>query len=151
MFTLIRRARDTDFKGAIAFVADLAGVSLDTRVGRSEVERQRRNRERVQAAGIKLVARERELRFAYRESWRELEHLAHRVALQNSNGRHDALLAGLPAPIRQDAAAYSLLAFGNVAARVKFLVQPECRRRAVDAVLAGMVRDGGGRVIEVVT
>lgn len=151
IFSLLMAVRGCDFRAALHEAADLASIPLDSHVDRRALERRRRERERAQAAAERLAAEERRLRLDHREVLREMDALGRRAALRNSNGEHDSLLAVLPDYIRGHAAAYALLAFGCLPARAKYVLHPECRRRAVDAVLAGRVRDADGLVLEVCT
>ena len=153
-FRADRTSPASRFQGCPPLAADLAGIRLETgddRKFRDELAIRKRERERLEATARRIQDAARELRHAHREALHELEKLAHRTARQNRDGRHDALLARLPELIRRDAAAYLILAFGDVRVRVKFVLNPECRRRAVDAVLAALVRDVDGRVLEVTT
>lgn len=153
VYSIVERVNRCDFPAALRFVAATGGLPMPASASgetvRAQIEERKRKRERLERAAVALEEQERELRIAHRGAWRELERLAHRSAMLNTDGRHDALLAALPALIRRDAASYMLLAFASARARAKYVLRPDCRRRAADAVLAGLVRDDDGRVLEV--
>src|SRR5215469_13255332 len=72
VYDLVMQAQQCDFRSALAYVADLAGVKLDDhrqhgKDWRHEMAERERQRERIDGAAEKLARMERELRLECRE------------------------------------------------------------------------------------
>jgi len=157
IFALVQAVQQCDFKTALQFVANIAGVRLDGRPPSPvQLEQGRRDRERLARAAERLADEERRLRLAYASECRALEGLGRRIVgqlqdLGDGAERVDRekLLAALPDYARRAAAGYNVIAFAPVAERVHFLLELAARAQILETALLEGVRTSDGALVEV--
>jgi hypothetical protein len=166
VFSLVRGTKHCDFPAALRFVAGLAGICLeDCRSAdfQREPNARRRQRERVQDGAKKLSALEHGIlrecrdrihtaeRTRLRVSWR-LEALA-RGEPERFRGEQDGLWLTLQVAVTllgADLPVYTMLSFGALDERARFVLHPELRDAIIaDVRWAGYVRTPDGKAIEV--
>lgn len=170
VYTLVRALHGCDFRGALCFVADLAGVSVD-QYGGSELRRhiteQRKRRERLDRAARELESKERALRLSIRQSIQTIErglreryarlaHISFRSASARSReaDRLQKVIELAHWVLRYDLLpSYTLLAFGAIEARAAYvLATSEQRIEIAKAVAAkGFLIGEEGRRVEVLS
>jgi hypothetical protein len=166
VFSLVRAVNRCDFPQALRFVADLAGIRLEDRGHadfQHELDARKQQRERIENGANKLSALEHGL---LREC-RDRIHNAERTRLKVS-ARLAELTRGEPERFRgeqerlwltlQVAAAllntnlhsYTLLSFGAIDERVRFVLHPELPDEIIAGVRwAGYVLGADGKQMEV--
>jgi hypothetical protein len=159
VFELVKQVRQCDFKSALHFVANIAGVRVHgRRPSRAEIGRQRRDRERLGRAAERLAGEERRLRLGYASECRNLADLARRTALRlrpdadtdaGDAARCERLLAWLPSAQRRAQGAFNVIAFAPVAVRARFALEPAERRAMIEAAVLDGIRAGDGSLVEV--
>ena len=163
-FTLVEEVRNCGFKGALHFLAGLAGVALDHSPGaRQELQNQQRERQRVDAGAGKLAAIERLLRLRYREELLDLHENRRNAgellkALANGEscrweGEQKFLgdaLSFVCEHLPHASVSYQIMAFGGAELRIRFALNPDKRQAMIDgALLAGYISDDDGKCVEV--
>jgi len=163
VFTLVRQLNRCDFSAALHYVADLAGVTLGRSIG-AEIQARQRERERVQAAAEEMADAIRDSRLIARTLLQEIERKQRRFEIRLaalSRGEpsrfaeeEDSLWATMAACarlVRRYVAAYSLLSFGDMSDRVKFVTGDEANREAmiIGIMNAGFIRCGDSVLHEV--
>ena len=163
-FTLIQEARGCTFPESLRFLAVMAGVEVsDPPASRKEVEKRKRERDRIDAASRKLEELERRLRAQYRDDIHDLEALKQNIAL-----RFRQIWAGARERFKEEKkflwdgvdfaakylpralVAYSILSFSNTEDRARFALRPEERDGMIERVMmAGRVTTDAGRIVEV--
>ena len=153
-FSLVRAANRCQFPDALRYVANLAGVRLGDFRGtdvRREVAARKQQRERVDSAVDKWEALERALRLECRDRI----HLAERRLVVLSDApdwtESDWLTASVCwDSLRRDLPAYTLLSWGALRERTRYLLHANERGEMAAAVhWAGGVHAGDGHYIEV--
>lgn len=166
VFSFVCAVNRCDFPRALRFVADVAGIRLEARRNadfRHELDAKRRYRSRLEDAAKMLSALERAL---LREC-RDRIHQADRTRLtvgerlselsrgepERFRGEHEGLWLKLKAAgalLSTELPAYTLLSFGALDLRARFVLHPELRGEIIAAVRwAGYVRTADGKRIEV--
>jgi CHC2 zinc finger len=154
IFKLVMAMNHWEFKAALAYVAELAGIRIDG-PGNVEVQREivarQRHRERSGRAAEKLVQVERALRLESRD--RILRAERRLVALSGATAwtDQDWLTAAVcAATLRCEFATYTLLSFAAPVDRARYCLHPEVRAEIISGVLCtDGVRDAEGKRIEV--
>jgi CHC2 zinc finger len=166
VFTLVRAANRCDFPAALRFLSELTGIRLED--GRSadfhrQLAARKRQRERLEAGANKLSAIEhvlvRECRDRIHDAERKRLRVSQRLAAlargerEQFRGEHEALwltLQAAAALLNTDLPTYTLLSFGAVDERARFVLHPELRVEIIAAVRrAGFVRTADGKQMEV--
>jgi hypothetical protein len=154
VFELVCSVSKCDFREALRYVAEVAGVNL-AMSRRPEVQRQiaenHRQQARIGSAADILAEMERALRLDCRERIQLVEHHLDALSAARTWSERDWLIAaGCYDILQSNLAAYTVLAFGAIADRSRYILQPECRREIEAAIrLAGGLRDENGRWVEV--
>ena len=161
---LVKRVRGCDFKEALQFLATLAGVELSDPPGwRKEIEKRRREQQRIEINDKKLDALECAKRGLYREEIGDLEEIRKKAgerlrslnegAAERFKNENDFWWGALEFAARylpRALAGYTIAAFVNVADRARFALRPEERNTMIDeTIILDFVMDDAGRVCEV--
>lgn len=161
---LVMAARGCDFKGALKFLAALAGFELaDSHELRDALAQRRRERARLEVAAAWLQALEHDALLACADEVHRLEAIR-----RNVEGRLAAISRGDPERFIGEAelawsalkyvademplaaAAYTVIAFDNELNRAQFVLRPEEGGTvAAEALLSGGITDDRGRLFEV--
>ncbi len=156
-FTLVRRLLGCDFRKALQFLASLAGVEAGSN-SQAEVERAKRERERLDGAVAWLMGVECRALDAVRGAIASLEQLR-----TQASHRLGQLMRGEPELFPAEAesrwddlavseldlpkwnVAYHIIAFGSTPIRLQFLLHREAREKLIERVLLveGFVCDDG--------
>jgi hypothetical protein len=166
VFSLVRAVNRCDFPEALRFVANLAGIRLEDRRHadfQRELDARKRQRERIANGAKKLSALEHGL---LREC-RDRIHNAERTRLKVSarlaelsrgeperfRGEQEGLWRTLQvatALLNTNLPSYTLLSFGALAERARFVLYPELRDEIIAGIRwAGSVRTADGKQMEV--
>ena len=161
VFRLVEEVEGSGFREALTFVAGLAGISA----GESQSESSRRNmreriaeRARAQRAAETLAAAERPLRIQYRNEIHKLDEVERLTSrrLENALQRSPApeqLWRQLQASVELRwavVAGYSVLAFGSIEERARFVTRPWERHAIIKQVLqSGSIRMDNGKPMEI--
>jgi len=159
VYSLVRAVRKSDFREALKFVAELAGVRLNNHRGpdfRRELAARKAGHERVEAAAAKIESMEREVRLSVCRRIHVTERNQRRVAErlrtfgpEASGAEVEALwkeLKSVAAWLQTDLATYTLLSFSHPAERAMFTVKPELRREMVREICGrGYVTTNDGK------
>src|SRR5262249_2651126 len=130
IITFVMLRDDVDFKRAAQSLGAWRDVSPQQR---REIKQAQRKREQIDNKIDSIEQAERDLRLQYRAEIHKLEHEKKYFS-----------------QLREAIAGYYLLSFGTVSERIEFVLHPEKRAAAIDAVLdRGSVRDDEGWVMEV--
>jgi hypothetical protein len=155
-------ARGCDFKAALGFLAELAGVNLDDGPKfKDELARARRERKQREIEQARLRAAERRALLDARDNILSLERLrqnaGRRLAALDDFDRERfggeeefawAALQFVADQMPRAAAAYTVIAFGASEAKLRFALHPELRRALIDDCLdAGEVRTEKGHSV----
>lgn len=166
VFTLVRAVNHCDFREALRFLSDLAGIRLEdhrSAESRRELAARKRQRERVEDGATKLAALEHALRRECRDRIRDAERkrldVSERLAAlaigepERFRGEQESLWLTLQAAatlLNTDLPAYTLLSFGAPDERARFVLRPELRDTIIAGVRwAGYIRTADGKQIEV--
>jgi hypothetical protein len=153
VYSLVRAVHKCDFPDALRYVADLAGVHLDdcrSADVRREIAARKRQHESLEYAAQALEQAEHELRFQCCDRI----HLAERRLATLSDAiawtERDWLTASeCWGSLQRDLPAYTLLSWGALHERARYVLHPNERGEMVAAVLwAGGVRADDGHYIE---
>jgi CHC2 zinc finger len=168
VFSLVRAVNRCDFPEALRFVANLAGIRLEDR-GRADFQRElderKRQRERIEAGANKLSALEHALLREYRDRIHKTERTLLKVnerladlscgEPERFRGEQERLWLTLQvaaALLSRDLPSYTLLSFGALDERFRFVLHPELRDEIIAGVRwAGYVRTADGKQMEVLT
>jgi hypothetical protein len=154
IFKLVMTVNRCEFKSALAYVVELAGIRLDDS-SNAEVQwgmaARQRHRERVGHAAEKLVQVERTLRLESRDrilrAERRLAALSGAIAWTDQDWLTASVCA---ATLRCDSAAYTLLSFATPVERARYCLHPEARAEIISGVFCtDGVSDAEGKRIEV--
>jgi hypothetical protein len=162
VFTLVQEVEGCGFKDALGILARVAGVAPG-RLNAEVIQAGRKKRKRAESIAAKWDAAERGLRLKYRGALHRLDKTHHLTSealarvIQNpsleSPGSEEALWEKLQATVNlreRVSAAYSLLSFGSLKDRARFLTRPEERKALVGHVLdRGFLRTDDGKAVEV--
>ena len=163
-FTLVEEVRSCNFPEALKFLAALAGVEItEGAPPPEEIEKHRRERQRVEAGSAKLAEIERRLRLGYREELHDLHEIR-----RNAGERLKALANGEPCRwegegkflggalsfvanhLPNTSVSHQILAFGETELRMRFALNPDTRQVMIDEVLlAGHIVDDDGKWVDV--
>jgi len=154
VFELVRSVNRCDFREALGYVANVAGIRLadsDRPDVRRQIAERQRHRARIDSAADILAEMERALRLDRRECIYLAEKQWNILSAARSWSERDWLIAAGSYDVLQGAlAAYTLLAFGAIADRVFYVLQPESRSEIEAGIrLAGGLRDENARWLEV--
>ena len=166
VYELVRAVHRCTFLGALRYVAEFAGIRLETSRGadlRRELAEYKRKQERIEKAAETLERAERFLRHQHRDCIHEIERkqrkASERLAALNRgeperfHGESEALWRMLKAAhtlLDFELSAYTLLSFAAPAERAKFVLLPDQRNEMIRSVRQdGGVRDDAGRFVEV--
>jgi hypothetical protein len=166
VFSLVRAVNRCDFPEALRFMAGLAGIRLeDCRNAdfHRELDARRRQRERLEDGANKLSAFEhallRECRDRIHQAERTRLTVSERLAQlsrcepERFRGEQEGLwltLQAAAAVLNTDLPSYTLLSFGALDERARFVLHPELRDEIIVGVRwAGSVRTADGKQIEV--
>jgi hypothetical protein len=150
MVSFVMQRDHLDFKAAAVYLGAWDNSALTAEVKRQMAERHE-HRKRIDTAADILAEMEAALRLTTRE-WlclaeRQLNALSATTSWTEDNWR---TAAGCYDLLQQDLGAYSLLAFGSIAERARYVLEPEHRAEIEDGIrLAGGVRTDDGRWVEV--
>lgn len=148
VYSLVRAVQRCDFRDALRYVAEMAGVKVDSGRDRDKWRRamgaSRRERERIDRAADKLASLERALRLECRDCIHAAERKMAALSKATTWGEREWLIASvLHDSLQHDLAEYILLGFGAVAERAQYVLHPEQRGQ-----MAGSVRSAGGVLID---
>ena len=153
MFELVCVVNKCDFPEALCYAADLAGVRLaeSNRDAKRQIAERQRRSARIDTVADILAEMERALRLSCRERIQLVEHHLDALSAARSWTERDWLIAaGSYDRLQRDLLAYTLLAFGAIADRARYVLHPEHRAEMEAGIrLAGGVRDDDGRWVEV--
>lgn len=166
VFSLVRAVNRYDFRGALRFTAELAGIRLEDPRSpdfHQELATRRRRREHVEHSAEKLAALENALRLerrnrihdVERKRWKVSERLAElsRGKPERFRGEQEGLwltLQAIATLLNTDIPAYMLLSFGAVEERARFVLHPELRNEIAAGVRrAGYIRTADGKQVAV--
>jgi hypothetical protein len=168
VFSLVRATNRCDFLGALRFVAELAGIRLEDRRNadfQRELDARKRQRERIEDGANKLSA----LEHALLRECRDRIHNAERTTLKVSarlaelsrgeperfRGEQEGLwltLQAVAALLNTDLPSYTLLSFGALDERARFVLHAELRDEIIAGIRwAGSIRTADGKQMEVLT
>jgi hypothetical protein len=150
MVSFVMQRDHVDFKAAAVYLGAWDDSALTADVRDQIVERQQ-HRKRIDTAAEILNEMERAWRLDCRERIHLAEHCCNELSAAETWGEGDWLLAsGGYDMLRRDLAIYTLLAFGAITDRVRYVLQTEHRGEMEASIrLAGGVRDEHGRWVEV--
>jgi len=153
VYSFVGAVQGCDFAAALRYVAEMAGVKLEcsTSSNTRRMAERHRQRERIETAAATLGAMECDLRMDYRDRIHRAERRTAELSVQSVWAEKDWILASVcSGTLRRDLAAYALLSFCAPADRARFVLHPEGRHEMIwGALLAGGLRDGNGRWVEV--
>lgn len=166
VFSLVCAVNRYDFREALRFTAELAGIRLEDPRNpdfRQELAARRRQREHIDHSAEKLAALENALRFERRnrihDAERKRQKVGERLAElscgkpERFRGEQEGLwltLQAIAMLLNTDVPAYMLLSFGAVEERARFVLHPELRDEIASGVRrAGYVRTADGKQVEV--
>jgi hypothetical protein len=166
VYSLVRAVNRCDFPAALQFVSDLAGIDLgDCRNAdlKRELDARKRHRERLENAANKLATLEHTLLRECRDRIHNAERTQRKVSArfaELSRGEPERFrreqeglwlkLQAAGAILDADLLAYTLLCFGALDERARFVLHPEIREEIIaGARWAGYVRTADGKHIEV--
>ncbi|MGA7647762.1 MAG: hypothetical protein WBW01_14720 [Terriglobales bacterium] len=166
MYTLVRLVHGCDFRAAMVYVAELAGVRLEDHRSpdpRRVLAARKERRERIEHCAEKLSALERALLLERRDRIHDAERkrrkASERLAVltrgepERFHGEQESLWLRLQAAavlLNTDIPAYTLLSFGPPGERARFVLHPELRDEIIASVRwAGYVQTADGKQIEV--
>jgi len=164
VYALVRAVQGCDFRAAISYVAELAGIRLDDHRSidlRRELAARKRQRERLEHCAEKLAALERALLRERRDRIHDAEHrrqqvskrlaVLHQAEPERFRGEQEVLwqkLRAIDALLNADLPAYTLLSFGSPDERARFVLHPELRDEMIANMRwAGYVRTADGKQI----
>jgi hypothetical protein len=146
VYSLVRAVQRCDFPAALAYVAEIAGVRLAaprSADARREIANQRQ-RQRIDTAADLLEQAERELLRECRKRIHDCDRVLSVPGPWDEAQWRQAQWACIL--LRYLLAEYTLLAFGGLAERARYVLHPEGRAVMVAAILdAGGVRNDDGR------
>jgi DNA primase len=167
VFRLVERVQGCDFKCALGFVAEMAGIpqsNCNVAQLREQLREQRRHREAIDKAAATIDERERTLRCEYSREIHQYIRLKQRASQrlrQIQSGAPEqftdeaetlwALIEAAQLNLERATAAHILLSHGRIEDRTKFaLGSASDRERHINATLAaGYVNNDSGQRIEV--
>lgn len=166
VFSLVRAVNRCDFPAALRFVAEMSGLRLgDTRKDdfKRELDARKRQRERLEDAANKLATLERTLLHECRNRIHNAERTRLKASARLSElsrgeperfrGEQEGLWRKLQiaaALLNTDLLSYTLLSFGALDERARFVLHPELRDKIVfDLRCAGYVRTPDNKQVEV--
>ncbi len=156
MYSLVRAVQGCDFRDALRYVGELAGVRLDGGRDRDEwrqaMEASRREREHIERAADKLASLERALRFECRNSIHAAEHKLAALSKATAWSERDWFVASaLHDALQHDLVEYTLLSFGAMPERAEYVLHPKQREQMAASVRwAGVVLTDDGHWMGVV-
>ena len=150
MVSYVMQRDHVDFKAAAVYLGAWDDSALTANVRCQIVERQQ-HRKRIDTAADILAEMEESLRLTTREWIHLAEHCLSALSNAPSWSERDWLVAaGSYDILQRDLAAYTLLAFGSIADRVRYVLDPENRAEIEARVhLAGGVGTDDGHWHEV--
>jgi CHC2 zinc finger len=165
VYALVRAVQGCDFRAAMVYVAELAGIRLEGRPSadlRCQLAARKQLRARLEHCAEKLVAMERALLRERRERIHDAERkrlkVSERLAAlargepERFRGEQEALWLTLQAAamlLHADIPAYTLLSFGAPDQRARFVLHPELRDEMIaDVRWAGYIRTADGKKVE---
>jgi hypothetical protein len=156
VYALVMQFQHCDFRAALAYVADMAGIKLhdshnSADACRKIAERQRQ-RDRIDTAAETLAQMERRHRLECRNRIHAAERKLAALSKVSAWSERDWLIAStLHDSLRHDLAEYTLLSFGAIPVRAEYVLKPEQRKQMVGSLhVAGSVRTDSGHWREVV-
>jgi hypothetical protein len=152
-FTLIMQTERCDFPQALRYVANYAGISVPTRSDgadyRRVIERKRQERERIDRSVEYLADMERELRLDCRDKVHECDRILTRPGPWDESQWQRARWAQV---LQREflLPEYTLLAFGNTADRVRYILASGAERASIcgTITMVGGVRTDSSQFME---
>jgi hypothetical protein len=154
VFSLVRAVNRCGFPEALRYVAELSGIRLENRLStafQDKLAARKRQRERVASAADKLEALERELRLECRDRIHVAERKLATLSDATAWTERDWLTASVCwGCLERDLPPYTILSFGALDERARFVLHPELREGIISGVRwAGYLRTADGKQIEV--